>query len=58
MDKKDVLERKLIEASKRLSESSGRSAVAAENEYGQVYQELVRAGYRQQIRYKYRVTKG
>jgi hypothetical protein len=54
----ESLERDLSIASKALSNSPGRLAQGAENKYGQAYQALVRAGYRPQLRYKYRVPKG
>ena len=55
---KDKLERAFDSAGKKLAGSTGKSAKGAENNYGMAYQQLVKAGYRPQIRYKYRVSKG
>ena len=52
------LERNLQIASKELAGAHGRTAQGTENKYGQAYQALVRAGYRPQLRKKYRSPKG
>jgi hypothetical protein len=57
-DEQIKLERYLELASKALTSSQGRGAQGAENYYGQTYQRLVRAGYRPQMRRKYRTQKG
>ena len=57
-DEQEALERDMSAAYKRLTQVTGRAAQGAENQYGQAYQRLVRAGYRQQLRYKARVQKG
>ena len=58
MEDKDKLERAFASAGQKLAGSTGKSAKAAENYRGQMYQALVRAGLRPQIRYRYRVPKG
>lgn len=57
-DEQATLERDLVAAYKRLTQVSGKAAQGAENQYGQAYQALVKAGYRPQLRYKARVQKG
>lgn len=54
MSEKTDLERDLAIASKNLTGSKGNAAQGNENKYGQAYQALVRAGYRLQLRKKYR----
>lgn len=58
MESKESLERDLAAASKRLGSATGKNGQGAENAYGQAFQKLVRAGYRPQLRYKHRVSKG
>jgi len=53
----DKLERELAKLASQLT-TGGRSAQGIENKYGQTYQEMVRMGYRPQLRKKYRVSKG
>lgn len=52
------LERDMALASKALSATSGKSAQGIENRYGLAYQQLVKAGLRQQLKHKYRSIKG
>lgn len=54
MENKEDLERDLNIAIKILAQTQGRAAPGAERAYGIAYQNLVRAGYRPQIRAKYR----
>ena len=58
MSDQSDLERSLQIASKELAGAHGRTAQGTENKYGQAYQALVRAGFRQQLRKKYRTAKG
>jgi len=58
MEDKDKLERAFASAGQKLAGSTGKSARGAENSYGAAYQQLVKAGYRPQLRLKYRVQKG
>jgi hypothetical protein len=51
---KDELERDLAIAFKSVSGSASKSAQGSENRYGAAYQNLVKAGFRPQIRRKYR----
>lgn len=54
-EEKDRLERDLASAfSKFKNGVGGKSAIGFEKNYGIAYQALVRAGYRPQIREKYR----
>jgi hypothetical protein len=57
LDRSD-LERRLLQAWNDLQNAGGRTAQGLENKYGQAYQELVRSGYRPQLRRKYRTVKG
>ena len=52
------LEFALESASKRVKGAAGKSGQAAENAYGEAYQQMVRAGLKPQLRHKYRVPKG
>jgi len=52
------LERDFAALTKRRRDAFGKSAQGVENQYGQAYQALVKAGVRPQIRHKYRVSKG
>jgi len=53
-DEKQSLRSAYNAAWKRVQGSSGKSAQGAESQYGQAYQQLVKAGLAPQIKRKYR----
>jgi len=58
MESKEDLERDLKVAFQSLQSIGGKSAQGAENKYGEAYQRLVRAGFKPQLRRRYRRSKG